>query len=187
MVLGPRVHAGRHRIVGAFGAILFWLFASLLLAGCDPEPQPSALATPTPTPTPGISEITAVGVVVEESDRAPITEFLLQDGRALSYDLSVVRVVERGGGEPRLLVAGRDSDGEWLAVVGHQDGTPPGCHVLNQRGYELGPSIAIAGIRWPKAPTLSWPGQVPPIGQPYPANARFCLDDAGRVNRILPI
>jgi hypothetical protein len=156
-----------------------------MAGGCASDPVPSALSSiELATPPPGISEITAIGTVVDEMGADPHIEFRLSDGRSLAFDLLTMRWVVRGAGDPMLLVSGHDAAGAWLAVIGHQDGTPAGCHTLNQAGYDFGTTIAIAGIRWPKAPTLATQGVVP--GQSYPPDARFCLDDLGRVDRILP-
>jgi hypothetical protein len=156
---------------------------ALLAVGCRPDPAPSALASIALATPPGISEISAVGTILDYSQAGPNIDFRLRDGRSLSFDLSIVRMVARGAGDPILLVSGRDAAGPWVAVIGHPAGTPAGCHTLDQPGDDLGASIAIAGIRWPKAPALAATNVVP--GQSYPPSTRFCLDDLGRVNGIL--
>jgi hypothetical protein len=160
------------------------LFAGmLLLAGCAPW---DAIGTEPPlSPIPGLSEIEVVGTIVSETSSDPITEFTLADGRVISVDTTTVRWVAPIGGSPALLVLGRDDIGDWIAVPGHQDGTPDGCHVLNHPGYELGDSIAVGGVRWLKAPGFLVPGGTPPLGQPYPGGTRYCLDERAQVAEIL--
>ncbi len=159
-----------------------WLLACSLVSGC----APAALPTAEPTATPSLSRILTVGEVLTEQARAPSVSFGLADGRTVSFDLGSTRLIARGAGEPSLLVAGRDDTGEWLAVIGHQDGTPDDCHVLNQPGYEMGTTIAIAGIRWTKAPALQAQGLTPARGAAYPDGTRFCLDSLARVTTVIP-
>lgn len=159
-------------------ALLIAAFASAaLLLGCS--------GWESATPAPSRSDVLVVGTVQQASENGPISEFRLADGRTLSFDLSVVRPVHLGGGEPLLLVSGRDENGEWMALIGHQDGTPDGCHVLNEAGFDFGASIAIAGVQWPKAPTFVWTN-APGPGSLYPGGTRFCLDDTARVSQIIP-
>lgn len=163
-------------------AFAYALVASVLIS-CTLSDRPTS--PPSATPTPGASRIAVVDRVLEERQRAPIIEMRLSDGHWVIYDLAVVRTVHMGAGEPRLLVAGRDDRGEWIAVVGHQAGTPEGCFVLNGPGFEFGTDIAIAGVRWPAAFGLVVPGGRPAPGSPYPSGTRFCLDELGRVNRVI--
>lgn len=163
-------------------SILMRAAMALTVVGCTTS-MPSS--EPNPTPTPGITEILDMGVVLEERVRSSIIELTLGGGRSLSFDLSVVRVVYRGGGIPQLLVSGRDAQGAWVALVGHQDDTPDGCHTLSGPGFEMGNAIAIAGIRWQKAATLRTP-QTPPLGGMYPDGWRFCLNNMAHVSEVLP-
>ena len=172
----PR-HLTQHRTVTAG----LWLFLGSWVASC----APASTAAFEPAAIPPQSRLVSLGEIAAERHRAQLAEFDLADGTRLSFDLHATRVIVRGGGRPALLVAGRDDAGEWLAILGHQDGTPDGCHVLNQTGHELGSSIAIAGARWTKAPGLASAGGPPPLGAAYPPGTRFCLDGSARVNAIL--
>jgi hypothetical protein len=125
------------------------------------------------------------GTIVSEATRDSVTEFTLADGRVISVDFSTKRRVGPPGGGPSILVLGRDDRGEWVAVIGHQDGTPEGCHVLNQVGYDLFDSIAIGGVRWRKAPGFHAAIRVPPLGQPYDPGSRFCLDEKAQVTEVV--
>lgn len=162
-----------------------WLAAVVfLLASCAIS---QGVETPPPlSPIPGPSEIRAIGTIVGESSRDSTTEFKLSDGRVITVDFATTRQIGQPGGSPAILVLGHDDEGDWVAEVGHQDGTPEGCHVLNQLGYELGDSLAIGGIRWLKAPRFRANVPQPRLGQPYADGTRFCLDDLGRVSGLLP-
>lgn len=162
-----------------------WLAAvAFALASCHFAP---GVETPPPlSPIPGPSEIRAIGTIVGESSRDSTTEFTLADGRVITVDFSTTRQIGLPGGSPAILVLGHDDEGDWAAQVGHQDGTPEGCHVLNQLGYELGDSLAISGVRWRKAPTFRANVPEPRLGQPYEDGTRFCLDDMGLVSGLLP-
>lgn len=160
-----------------------WAVVLTLFVGCEPW-----LAAETPPPldhVPGPSQIQVVGPIVGESTRDQVTEFEIADGLVVSVDLSKKRQVVPPGGSPALLVVGVDDRGEWVAVIGHQDGTPEGCHVLNSVGYELGDSLAIAGVRWQKATDFTTPIPAPAVGRPYPDGTRFCLNGVAEVDRVL--
>jgi hypothetical protein len=155
-----------------------------LLTSCDISQ--GVETPPALSPIPGPSEIRAIGIIVGESSRDSTTEFRLSDGRVISVDFSRTRQIGQPGGSPAILVLGHDDEGDWVAEVGHQDGTPEGCHVLNQLGYDLGDSIAIAGVRWRTAPGFRANVPKPRLGQPYEDGTRFCLDDMGLVSGLLP-
>ena len=156
---------------------------ALLLVSCVAVEGPE---TPPPlSPVPGPSDIEVVGTIVSETTQDLTTEFRLSDGRVIPVDFSSNRRVGPPGGSPATLVLGRDDRGDWAAVIGHQDGTPDGCRVLNQIGYDLGVSIAIAGVSWLKAPTFHSAVQVPPLVQAYAQGSRFCLDDKAQVTEVL--
>ena len=155
----------------------------LLLASCDAFEGPG---TPPPlSPVPGPSDIQVVGTIVSETARDLTREFRLSDGRVIAVDFSTKRRVGPAAGPPAILVLGRDDRGDWAAVVGHQDGTPDGCHVLNEIGYELGDSIAIAGVRWRKGSGFHTPVPVPPLVQFYAQGSRFCLNDKAQVTEVI--
>jgi hypothetical protein len=157
--------------------------AAVLLAACDVGEGPE---TPPPlSPVPGPSEIQVIGTIVGQSVVDSVTDYELADGRVIRVDLASKRRVALPGGSPAILVLGRDDRGEWAVEIGHQDGTPEGCHVLNKLGYDLGDSIAIGGVRWRKSPGFHSAVRVPPLGQAYDQGIRFCLDENALVTEIL--
>jgi hypothetical protein len=160
------------------------LLFCLLVASCDlAEGQGTS---PPLSPVPGPSQIDIVGTVISETSRnATSTEFKLSDGRVTSVDFATKRRIGHAGASPAILVVGRDERGGWVAIVGHQDGTPDGCHVLNQLGYELGNSIVIGGVRWTKSPGFRPRGGLPSVLQPYPQGSRFCLDEKAQVIDVI--
>ena len=161
----------------------FLALVVFLMASCSVFEGPG---TPPPLwPVPGPSAIQLVGTVVSETVKDLTYQFRLSDGRVIAVDFSTKRQVGHPGGPPAILVLGRDDRGDWAAVIGHQDGTPDGCHVLNQIGYELGISVAIAGVSWRKAANFHSAVQVPPLGQFYAQGSRFCLDDTAQLTEVL--
>jgi hypothetical protein len=155
----------------------------LALSGC------AALIDSGSTPPldhpPADSQIEVVGTINGETTRDSVTDFELSDGRLITVDFSTKRRVGRPGGSPAILVVGRDDRGDWAAVIGHQDGTPDGCHVLNDLGYDLGRSIAVGGVSWRKSPRFHAPVQTPRLGQAYDQGARFCLDENAQVVEVI--
>ena len=158
------------------------LVCVVLLSACDPFWDDGSVKPLEQVPGP--SDVQAVGTITGQSQRDTTVKYELADGRVITVDLATRRMVGNEGGSPAILVLGRDDRGEWIAVPGHQDGLPDGCHVLSQDGFELGDSIAIAGVRWPKAPEFA-PVSVPALGFPYPAGTRFCLDEQARVEAVI--
>jgi len=142
-------------------------------------------STPPIDHVPADSVIEIVGTIQGESTRDSVTDFELTDGRRIPVDFSLKRRVGPPGGSPAILVVGKDDRGDWAAVIGHQDGTPEGCYVLNELGYDLGGSIAIAGVSWRKAPGFTTPREVPQRLQPYEQGARFCLNENAQVEEVL--
>ena len=158
------------------------LSCAMLVAACDPfwDDRSSRPLDHVPGP----SEVQAVGRITGQSQRDTRVKYELADGRVFTVDLETRRMVGNEGGSPAILVLGRDALGDWIAVPGHQDGLPDGCHVLSQDGFELGDSIAIDGVRWPKAPDFA-ASPVPALGFPYPAGTRFCLDEQAHVQAVI--
>jgi hypothetical protein len=158
------------------------LVSAILIVACDPfseEPTPEPLLQ-----VPAPSQIQVVGTITGQSQRQTTVDYTLADGRIITVDLDTRRMVGQEGGSPALLVLGRDAQGDWIALPGHQDGLPDGCHVMSQDGHELGDSIAIAGILWLKARGFSVPF-TPPMRFPYPPGSRFCLDGQARVASVI--
>jgi len=172
--LGPR------RLARQFVGIAL---VAIAVVACDPLAD---AGTPPPLDyVPSRPQIDVIGTISGETTEGDTTDYQLADGRTVKVDSSTRRRVGPPGGSPAILVVGSDDRGGWVAVVGHQDGTPDGCHVLNQLGYDLGESIAIAGVRWKKAPGFHTSLQTPSFGSPYPEGARFCLDEHAQVAEII--
>ena len=160
--------------------------AMLVTTSCATGLMPGPPETPQPLPSiPGPSVLRLVGAIAQQETRDQTTNYRLADGRAVTVDASGDRLVVDTGGSPAILVMGHDSQGDWAAVVGHQDGTPSDCYILRDRGYEVGDGIVIDGVRWPKAAAFEGGVRAPPIAFPYPGGTRFCLDDQGHVRRLI--
>ena len=165
------------RRVAALAAIV------VVVIACDPLADSG---TPPPLDhVPSRSQIDVVGTITGETIQGDTTDYQLSDGQTVKVDSSTNRRIGPPGGSPAILVVGTDDRGGWVAVVGHQNGTPDDCHVLNQLGYDLGDSIAIGGVRWKKAPGFHSSLETPPFGLPYDQGARFCLDERAQVAEIL--
>ena len=159
--------------------------AAIALAAVACNPLADSGTPPPLDRVPSRSQIDVVGTITGETTAGDTTDYQLSDGQTVKVDFSTKRRVGVPGGSPAILVVGTDDRGGWVAVVGHQDGTPDGCHVLNQLGYDLGDSIAIGGVSWKKAPGFHTSLQTPSFGLPYDQGARFCLDETAQVAEIL--
>lgn len=157
----------------------------VLAAGCGmvAVPMPADPATPA-TPPPAIGRILHATVITDERAVDQRSTYDLADGRTVEVDRATQRVVFSWGGSPLMLVEGADAAGPWWAIVGHQDGMPADCFVMNERGFDYGDAVAIAGVRWPKAPGFQ-PAATPAFAQPYPHGARFCLDSHAQVTSLV--
>ena len=148
------------------------LAAVALLAAC------SAQAIKPPAPT-----IEAAGLFVAERTYPDRIWFRLESGETWEAQTGTYRWVMNWGGN--LLLAGSDSNGRWIATLGHQDGLPKDCYFSPERGTEWGEGIAIAGVLFPKAPGLSF-GSEPMVGSDYPIGTRFCFNVDGQVASVIP-
>jgi hypothetical protein len=151
---------------------LVTLAAAGLLAACSqPVIRPSA------------SRIEATGLITEQRIYADRVEYRLESGQIWEGRTGAFRTVMDWGA--KLLVAGWDADGRWVATFGTQAGLPDTCYFTPERGTDWGDTIAIAGVLWPKAPGFA-PSATPAVGSDYPAGTRFCLDPAGQIASIIP-
>lgn len=148
-----------------------------LVFGCA-EP----LASP-PSPP----RIEMAGVIEEVHISDPDRTYVLVDGRRWEGRVDQVRVVmDWGGGQGDLFVSGSDAEGQFIALLGHQDGLPADCHFTPDAGIERGRYVQIRGILWPKSSSFKSTINVPSPGQSYPGGTRFCFDDRGEVVLTLP-
>ena len=94
-------------------------------------------------------------------------------------------------GSRTLFVAGTDTEGTFVALVGSQDGLPDECpFAVRYGGREWVDAIESQGVLWQKAPGFERPGfesevNLPAGGDPYPDNAVLCLDGDARVSRVM--
>lgn len=155
------------------GMLVIALVAMLTVA-CN------SLGESTP-PQAASSTFDVVGVVTGHSVTSNRLIFDLEGGDTVEFDRDVVRVLFESGAAPRLLISGRDKSGDWLVVVGGQEGMPSDCSVVNAAGIEWGKRIDLFGILWPKSDAFQVDMPLPALGSPYPDGTRFCLDASARV------
>jgi hypothetical protein len=146
--------------------------ATVLLAAC------SAPAIRPPSAT-----IEAVGLIAEERFYPDKLWFRLEDGQTWEAQTRTYRVIMNWGG--RLLIAGSDATGRWVATLGRQGGLPATCYFTPERGTEWGDGVAIAGVLFAKASGFS-ADFVPDAGRDYPMGTRFCLNTTGQVTSVIP-
>jgi hypothetical protein len=96
-------------------------------------------------PPPTTSTFDLVETIAEEGVANERLSFRLDDGREVGFETEAIRVLLRSGRAPRLLVTGRDAIGDWLVVVGKQEGLSSDCNVVNSAGREWGPESTSSG------------------------------------------
>ena len=152
------------------------LIAVLVCASCGgASPGPSS----SPPQRPPAIEADTIGLLVGEHVYADRTEFLLANGTSWTRPNSGFRrVYDRPAGST-LFIAGSDSSGPWVLLVGGQDGLPSDCtHAIGYGGVDFGDGVAAAGFLWPKAPSFSGTADT----SIYGSLTRFCLDNQARVS-----
>jgi hypothetical protein len=127
---------------------------------------------------PPTSTIEAVGLIAEERFYADRIWFRLEGGQTWEPQTGTYRIIMNWG--TKLLVAGSDATGRWLATLGPQGGLPKTCYFTPERGTEWGDGIAIAGVLFPKAPGFSF-DSTPGVGSDYPLGTRFCFNINGQI------
>ena len=161
----PRSRRDRNRLAIALGVAL--------LAACA---GPQAVRPPSST-------IEAVGLIADARFYPDRVVYRLESGSVWEGQVGSFRTIMDWGG--KLLVAGSDADGRWVATLGPQGGLPETCYFTPERGTEWGDAIAIGGVLWEKAPTFS-ADPTPAVGSDYPVGTRFCLDTRGQVASVIP-
>jgi len=124
--------------------------------------------------------IEVAGVVIGAREDAVSARYTLSDGRVWTANKDVYRLLTVGWSGD-LLVAGTDTDGQFVATFMRQDGLPADCYVENRPGVEWGDYIEIRGVLWPKAPGFRAGGDVPSRGSAYEGGTRFCFDRDGLI------
>jgi len=157
--------------------------AALLLAisGCTTDHPASPTRTPPGVkPSPPTLELAGELQTSHESDGS-ITYFL-KDGRQWGKPTADFRIAYDMASDSTLLVAGSDSEGEFVALVGSQPGLPAGCtFALRYDGVDWGDSIESQGILWRKRSDFTAGQAAPTDGQAYPNATVFCLDAMAQV------
>lgn len=148
------------------------LAAATLLAACSAQ----SIRPQAPT-------IEAAGLFAEERAYPDRIWFRLESGETWEAQTGTYRWVMNWGG--KLMLAGSDTNGRWIATLGHQGGLPEDCYFTPERGTEWGDAIAIAGVLFPKAPEFSF-HSMPQVGLDYPAGTRFCFNADGQVASVIP-
>lgn len=151
------------------------LLIALVLYGCSAAP-PAPSAPPT---------LDVVGRISAVEIHTGFVRYGLADGSTWDFPDGTYRLVGDGGHGGRLLVVGRDSQGQFIATFMTQDGLPADCYFENATGIERGAYIELRGILWAKAPAFSSDVLVPPVGYAYLSGTRFCLDATARVTRAV--
>lgn len=147
------------------------LLIALVLYGCN--------AAPPPPPAPPTLDV--VGLISTVEIHNGFVRYGLADGSNWNFPDGTYRLVGFGGHGGKLLVVGRDSEGQFIATFMTQDGLPTDCYFENATGIERGAYVEMRGILWAKAPGLVSSVPVPPLGWAYPGGTRFCLSDAAQV------
>ncbi len=132
---------------------------------------------------PAQSTIVAVGLIAEQRFESAGLTFTLEGGKTWEAATGTYRWITNWG--TKLLVAGTDASGIWLATFGPQQGLPANCYFSPEVGTEWGDGIAIKGVLWPKAPSFV-ADTTPSVGSDYPGGTRFCLNSAGQIASIIP-
>lgn len=148
---------------------------NVIVVGCGFEP-------PVKPPPPVIETIGVLAGLAEFDGRV---RYSLADGRQWDRPKDQFRILYDMPGRDTLFVAGADSVGAYVLLVGSQDGLPVDCrYALRYGGTDWGDSIASQGLLWPKADTFVPLPDGPGSGSDYPSNAAFCLDDRGSVTSV---
>jgi len=126
-----------------------------------------------------------IGPLLNVNEGDSRTMFSLADGTSWARDNDQFRTLYDLRGENTLFVAGHDNQGDYVLLVGDQDGLPEDCkYALRYGGRDWGDSIESQGLLWQKAPGFSQEEAVVNSGEAYPENAGFCLDDQGRIASV---
>jgi len=164
---------GRTRTVGRILTVV--PIATAIVVGCGVEP-------PVKPPPPVIDTIGVLAGLAEFDGRV---RYSLADGRQWDHPKDQFRILYDMPGRDTLFVAGTDSVGAYVLLVGSQDGLPVDCrYSLRYGGTDWGDSIASQGLLWPKADAFVPLPDRPGSASDYPSNSALCLDDRGSVTSV---
>ena len=139
-----------------------------------------------PLTRPPAAALDVVGPLQNVSEFESRTQYSLVDGTVWARPNDRFRVLYDMPGSNTLFVSGHDSQGEYVLLVGDQDGLPEGCvYALRYGGRDWGDSIESQGVMWTKAEDfVGLDGKPLTSGADYPTNAGFCLDQQARVTSV---
>jgi hypothetical protein len=159
----------------------------LAISGCTSNPP----VTPTSPPAgvkPSPPTIEVAGELETSHESGGSITYFLKDGRQWSKPTADFRVAYDMASDRTLLVAGSDTKGEFVALVGSQPGLPAGCtFALRYDGVDWGDSIESQGLLWRKRPDFSAGQAAPTAGQAYPNATVFCLDAMAQVQAAIQV
>lgn len=158
-------------------AVLVALLSSALIVGACGQ------AVPTRPPGQQLDTVATLAGLSVSEDRA---WYDLADGTTWSRPTDQFRVLYDMPSTTTLFVAGVDGKGEYVLLIGGQEGLPENCpYALRYGGREWGDAVEAQGLLWPKANGFTaLNGSSPGVGEAYPGNAGFCLDDQARVTSV---
>jgi len=139
----------------------------------------SACQSLTPSSRPRSQVISTVGVVEDTEEHSDRLVIRLVGGQVWERPKDQFRIIYQAGSSPTLFVAGLDSKGTYVLLIGSLPGLPQECrYALGVSGRDWGDAVEAGGSLWPKAPNFR--GSVT-VGMEYPKDVRFCLNDHAQV------
>ncbi len=148
----------------------------------------AAACSPFATTRPSDQTFEEVGILsgLREGD-ARIT-YTLADGRVWDRPKDQFRIVYDMAGGGTLFVAGRDTEGPYVLLIGGQQGLPLDCpYSLRYGAREWGDAIESQGYLWRKADSFAVLTPSPGVGAEYPGSAIVCLDAEANVTAVLQV
>ncbi len=127
--------------------------------------------------------IEAVGIVSSSTTDSATATYVFTDGRTFSTS-TVERRLLTPSWSGKLVIAGNDQTGHFLAAYSTQQGLPEDCYVDNTPGIDRGVFIELRGVLWPKAPAFT-AAQPRVADVAYPDSTRFCFDGTGEIKQTI--
>lgn len=159
------------RLLAALGV------AAISILGSCADPLPSR---------PAASALDVVGVLLSVNEFDARTQYGLVDGTTWARPNDKFRILYDVPGENTLFVAGHDSQGEFVLLVGDQDGLPVDCtYALRFGGTDWGDAIESQGVLWRKTDDFTGLAGTPVgSGSAYPSNTGICLDGRAEATAV---
>lgn len=172
----PPYASGRPRYLAR--ATLVAVFVATLGGACGTRES-----VPTRPPLPILD---TVGVLAGDEAYADHRVFRLTSGRVWDRPNEAFRIAYDRAARSTLFVAGADSEGVFVLLIGGQEGLPAACeHAIGYGGHDWGDAIEAEGFLWRKSPTYA--GPVLSIGTELPTTVRVCLDERAQATTIVDI